>query len=279
VRPAICNEIFQGWTIDETLNRAADIGYQAVEIAPFTLASTVTEVPTSERTRIRDIAARAGIAICGIHWVLVQTEGMHLTHPDPSVRRRTSRYIGDLVEFCADIGGRTIVLGSPKQRQRMEGVTEAEAWEWAAATLGEGVRRAEERGIILCIEPLAPSETNFLNTAEDAVRFAAQFASRSMKIVLDVNAMSSESKPVPQIIRESWPHFAHFHANDSNRKGPGFGDVQFPPILKALREVGYDGYVSVEVFDFEEGPETIATRSLKCLRQSQCVVDRSDACE
>jgi sugar phosphate isomerase/epimerase len=78
--------------------------------------------------------------------------------------------------------------------------------------------------------------------------------------------MSSESKPIPQIIRDSWPHFAYFHANDKNLKGPGFGEVDFQPIGKALREVGYDGYVSVEVFKFEEGPQVIAEKSLATLR-------------
>src|SRR5439155_10649443 len=87
------------------------------------------------------------------------------------------------------------------------------------------------------------------------------------KIILDVKAMSSESKPVPQIIRESWPYFAYFHANDKNLKGPGFGEVDFKPIAAALNEVGYKGYVSVEVFKFEEGPETIATKSIEYLKK------------
>jgi sugar phosphate isomerase/epimerase len=265
---AICNEIFQGWAIDDVLTYAAKVGYDAVEIAPFTIAPYVTGIPVSERVRIRESAARAGLAICGIHWVLVQTEGLHLAHPDPLVRHRTSRYCSDLVEFCADVGGRTIVLGSPKQRSRIEGVTSAQAWEWATGTLREAVKRAEAREIVICIEPLAPTETDFLNTAEESLRFAAQFDSAGMQIVLDVNAMSSESKPIPRIIHESWPHFAHFHANDCNRKGPGFGAVEYEPILAALGEVGYQGYLSVEVFDFEDGPEQIATRSLEYLRHT-----------
>jgi sugar phosphate isomerase/epimerase len=268
VRLAICNEIFQGWAIADVFTYAARIGYDAVELAPFTLAASVTDIPAAERVRIRELAARSGVAICGIHWVLVRTEGLHLTHPDAGVRDRTARYICELVEFCADVGGRTIVLGSPQQRHRLDGVTPAAAWDWAAGTLREAVKRAEAREIVICVEPLAPTETNFLNTAEEAMRFAGQWGSGAMKIVLDVNAMSSEAKPIPQIIRESWPHFAHFHANDRNRKGPGFGDVEYGPILAALRGVGYDGYLSVEVFDFAEGPEIIATRSLDCLRRT-----------
>jgi sugar phosphate isomerase/epimerase len=80
--------------------------------------------------------------------------------------------------------------------------------------------------------------------------------------------MSSEAKPVPQIIRESAGRFAYFHANDVNLKGPGFGEVDFVPIAAALREANYEGIVSVEVFKFEEGPEAIATQSREYLRQT-----------
>jgi sugar phosphate isomerase/epimerase len=121
--------------------------------------------------------------------------------------------------------------------------------------------------VVICFEPLAPAETNFVNTAEEGRKFAAQFKSRAMSIILDVKAMSSEPKPVPQIIGESRGQFEYFHANDTNMKGPGFGDVDFVPIVAALRDARYDGVVSVEVFKFEEGPEAIATRSREYLRK------------
>jgi sugar phosphate isomerase/epimerase len=92
--------------------------------------------------------------------------------------------------------------------------------------------------------------------------------SPSLKVILDVKAMSSEKKSIPEIIRESWPNFAYFHANDKNLKGPGFGDVDFLPIATTLRDVGYEGWVSVEVFNFDEGPEAIAIRSLDYLRKT-----------
>jgi sugar phosphate isomerase/epimerase len=119
-----------------------------------------------------------------------------------------------------------------------------------------------------CIEPLSPAETNFLNRAEDAIRFAQSLDSPAARIILDIKAMSSEGKPIPQIIRESAGWFAHFHANDSNLKGPGMGDVDIVPILRTLQEVGYDGYVSVEVFDYSDGAETIAAVSLQNLQRA-----------
>jgi len=263
----ICNEIFKGWNFADVMRFAKQAGYDALEIAPFTIANHVTEISSSTRGQIRDEAAHVGIAISGIHWVLAQTEGMYLNHPDPAVRGRTARYFVDLVDFCGDLGGRIIVLGSPQQRNVMAGVSLSQAWEWAKTTLRDALQHAGGRDVTICLEPLAPNDTNFINTAAEAIRFAQQMESPHFKIILDVKAMCSESTPIPQIIRESWPHFAYFHANDRNLKGPGFGDVDFKPIAAALREVGYDGVVSVEVFKFEEGAEAIATRSIEYLKR------------
>jgi sugar phosphate isomerase/epimerase len=264
---AICNEIYGGWKIDDIFAHAAKAGYDAVEIAPFTISKHVYDIGAGQRRSIAESAARAQIAISGIHWVLAQTEGLHLTHPDGAVRDKTSDYLGALVDFCADIGGRFMVVGSPKQRSVMEGVTHDQAWNWALTSFQEPLKRAEQRQVTICFEPLAPVETNFVNTAAEAIRFVQQSASPNFKIILDVKAMCSEAKPIPLIIRESWPHFAYFHANDKNLKGPGFGDVDFGPIGAALKEVGYAGFVSVEVFNFDEGPEVIASRSIEYLRQ------------
>ncbi|MBI5775285.1 MAG: sugar phosphate isomerase/epimerase [Verrucomicrobia bacterium] len=264
----ICNEIYQDWKLEDAMAHAQRTGYDVIEIAPFTLCKHVTDLGPTERQRIREAAARTGIGISGIHWVLVQTEGMYLTHPAVATRERTAKYFVELVNFCADIGGKIIVVGSPKQRNVMDGVTYQQAWDWATEVFRPAVRQGEQRGITICFEPLAPSETNFVNTAAEGIRFAKQFNSRAMSIILDVKAMSSEAKPVPQIIRESAGNFSYFHANDVNLKGPGFGEVDFKPIAAALKDAGYNGVVSVEVFKFDEGADAIATKSLEYLKKS-----------
>jgi len=263
----ICNEIFDGWKLRDAMQFAKDVGYHAIEIAPFTLANYVTEISDSDRKRIRADAAEVGIEIAGIHWVLVKAEGMYLTHPDKEVRKKTADYFCELVEFCADIGGRVIVVGSPKQRSILPGISYEQAWGWAKEVFNDAVQLAFERGVVICLEPLAHSETNFINKAEEAIKFIKEFNIPSFRLILDVKAMSSEQKPIPQIIRESAPYLAHFHANDKNLKGPGFGDVDFYPIANALKEIGYNGYVSVEVFKFDEGPEEIARRSIEYLKK------------
>jgi sugar phosphate isomerase/epimerase len=263
---AICNEVFQGWSLDKTFRFAAATGYDAVEISPFTLAETVADISALQRKAIRENAAQAGIQISGIHWILVKPAGLYINHPDHSIRERTRDYFCELVDFCADIGGSFMVVGSPKQRNVMDGVSYEQAWQWALDTFREPVARAEKRGVTICLEPLSPMETNFINTAAEAVRFIQQFKSPNFKIILDVKAMSSEAKAITQIIQESADYVGYFHANDPNLKGPGFGQVAFKPIAGALAAVGYKGFVSVEVFNFDEGPETIATKSLACLK-------------
>jgi len=268
MRFAICNELFQGWELPRVMRYCAQLGYHAVEIAPFTLANHVEQITPEERRAIRREAHKTGVEIAGLHWLLVKPEGLHLATPDAEVRCHTTQYLIALAHFCADIGGKVLVLGSPKQRNIPPGSTHEEAWERALDTLRPAVRAAEERGVVWCIEPLSPTETNFLNRAEDAIRFAQALDSPAARIILDIKAMSSEDKPIPQIIRDSAGWFAHFHANDPNLKGPGMGEVNIEPILGALKEVAYTGYVSVEVFDYSDGAEKIAAVSLRNLQRA-----------
>lgn len=268
MRYSICNELFQGWPLRRVMEYCQQLGYHAVEIAPFTLTDNVEDLSSAERAAIRRTAQEVGIDIAGLHWLLVKPPGLHLTTSDAEVRRRTAQYLVALVHFCADIGGKVLVLGSPKQRSVLPDSTPEQAWERARETLMPAVKVAEQRGVVWCIEPLSPAETNFLNRAEDAIRFVQSLDSPAARIILDVKAMSSESKPIPQIIRDSAGWFAHFHANDPNLKGPGMGEVDFQPIVEALKEVGYQGYLSVEVFDYSDGAEHIAQVSLATLRRA-----------
>ncbi len=267
MRFSICNEIFEGWDIDRVTAHIAELGYDAVEIAPFTSHAHVHAISSQERRRIREAVRGNGLTVSGIHWLLAKTEGLHVTHPDADVRRRTSAYLVQLVEFCHDIGGEHLIFGSPLQRNIPAGTTPEAACKRALEVFGKAVERAAEFGIIICFEPLAPIETNFINTAADAISLTRRMDCASFKIILDVKAMSSETRPIPEIIRSSWPDFAYFHANDTNLKGPGFGDTDYAPIVKALGEVGYDGYVSVEVFRFDEGPKAIAQGSIEYLKR------------
>jgi sugar phosphate isomerase/epimerase len=122
-------------------------------------------------------------------------------------------------------------------------------------------------GVNLCLEPLAPNDTNFLNTCEQAMNVIRRVDHPRLRLHMDVKAQSSEvGTTVPELIRRYASQAGHFHAQDVNLRGPGMGDVDFKPIIDALVESGYDRWVSVEVFDFSPGAEETARRSFACLK-------------
>lgn len=242
-------------------------GYEGIEIAPYTLAESALDISEEQRRELRASAEREGLRIVGLHWLLVKPEGLYLNHPDDNIRRKTSFYLCALVDLCADLGGSVMVFGSPNQRKVFPGLSGEQAWSLAKEAFIPPLDRAQTRRVTICLEPLSPEETDFINTAQQARQFIQEVGHPSLRLLLDVKAMSSEQKPIQQIIRESGGLVAHFHANDANKRGPGFGDTDFVPIAGALREIGYSGWVSVEVFDRTPDPTTIAQDSIAYLRQ------------
>ena len=271
MRFAICNELFEGWSFDRVCRYVKAAGYDGLEIAPFTLRVPVTEFSHAERLACRQQAADAGVEIIGLHWLLAKTSGFHLTSPDAEVRRRTAAYLTDLGSLCADLGGSLMVFGSPQQRSRLPGVSPEQALELATDTFRQAMPAIADAGVSVCMEPLTNAETDFVNSCEAAVELIDAVAHPNFTLHLDVKAMSSESVPVPDLIRRHGGRTGHFHANDPNLGGPGFGAVDFVPIFEALADVGYRRWVSVEVFDFTPGPETIATRSIEYMKRTSGV--------
>jgi sugar phosphate isomerase/epimerase len=266
---AICNETFEGWDHARVCDTVAGLGYIGLEVAPFTLAPLITDVTAARRGELRRQAEGAGLKIIGLHWLLAKTTGFHLTSTDAAVRKRTGQYLADLATAAADLGGDILVLGSPMQRNLAEGMTKTQGDELAADTISHCLATLADRRVYLCLEPLTTAETNFMTSAAEGVGLIRRIGHPFVRLHLDVKAMSSEGTPVPDIIRANAAFLHHFHANDPNKRGPGFGDTDFKPIFRALRDTGYAGWVSVEVFDYTPDPETIARESIRYMRECE----------
>ena len=263
---AICQELFVDWEWERQCRFMAETGYTGIELAPFTLASRITDVTASQRRELRAVAESHGLTICGLHWLLAKTEGLHLTTADSAVCRATARYLTDLGEACGDLGGTVMVFGSPMQRNLTEGTTGEQAMERAAEVFREAMPALADRGVKIAMEPLTPKETNFINSCAEAVELMRMVDHPNFVLHQDVKAMLSETTPIPELIARHADITGHFHVNDDNLLGPGMGRTDYHPIFQALLSTGYSGWVSVEVFDYSPGAEFIARESLRYMR-------------
>jgi sugar phosphate isomerase/epimerase len=276
--------MFESRPMTEVCSVARRLGYHGIEIAPFTLAPSATDVSAAQRREVRKIIQDHGLETVGLHWLFAKTPWpLHMTTPEQETWQRTRDYLAALLDLCSDLGGKVLVLGSPKQRSILcvEGVPPSNrgqdardtpaykaAWQRAVELLSSVTGQAKEQGLTICFEPLSPAETNFINTVAEGMKMVRQIHHPNFKIHLDVKAMSSESKPVPAVIRSvKAQDIGHFHVNDPNLYGPGMGEVDYAPIAEAVREVGYDKWLSVEVFKYDPDPETIAQKSIDYLRR------------
>ena len=264
---AICQELFENWDWTRQCRFISETGYTGIELAPFTLASRITEVSPARRRELKSEAADYGLTICGLHWLLAKTEGFHLTTSDRAIRKATTNYLIELGKACADLGGEVMVFGSPAQRNLQPGVSREEAYANAAEVFREALPAFADRGVKIVMEPLTTKETDFVNTCAEAIELIDRVGHPGIVLHQDVKAMLSESIPIPELIHRYAPVTGHFHVNDDNLLGPGMGRTDYRPIIKALLETNYSGWVSVEVFDYKPGAEFIARESLGYLKR------------
>jgi sugar phosphate isomerase/epimerase len=259
---SLCNEVIRELPFARQCEMAAQLGYAGLELAPFTLGEETYRMPASERAAVRRACADAGIAISGLHWLLVAPKELSITTADAAVRERTIDVMRQLVGLCADLGGAYLVHGSPAQRQTGGDPDVAARGEAAWAAVAEDANAA---GMTYCIEPLAPRETDFVNTLAQAAAIVRRIGNPALRTMIDTSAAAlAEPEPVAAAIERWMPTglVAHIQLNDSNRRGPGEGKDAFAPVLSALKRTGYGGWLAMEPFDYIPDGPTCAARSI-----------------
>jgi D-psicose/D-tagatose/L-ribulose 3-epimerase len=253
MRLALCNEVLATLPLDRQCAYAAALGYDGMEIAPYTLFDAPDAVSTSEAASVRAAVEAAGIVVTGLHWLLVKPPGLSLTTPDAAVRARTLEVMRRLAGLCAALGGSVLVHGSPKQRQLAPGDSHADARGRLAEALAAVADTAAREGVTYCIEPLSRRETALINTVAEAVELVRAIGHPNLRTMIDCSAAgTTESEPVPDLVDRWVPTglVAHVQINDPNRRAPGQGAMRFAPIAAALVRNGYQGTVAVEPFDY-----------------------------
>jgi D-psicose/D-tagatose/L-ribulose 3-epimerase len=270
---ALCNEVLQPLPFEQQCRLAAALGYDGLEVAPFTLAADPMDISDTQALAFKRIAGDAGLQIFGLHWLLVAPAGLSIVSEDAALRARTISVMHRLIELCALMGGNYLVHGSPKQRSVPPGSNREQALARATECFSQVAASARDAGVVYCIEPLSSRETDLINTVAEAARIADEIASPAVKTMIDCSAASQmESEPIAQLMARWMPtgHVAHVQVNDPNRRGPGQGDLQFAPILQAILAMQaaghYRGIVAAEPFVYVPDGPGCAARAIGYLK-------------
>jgi sugar phosphate isomerase/epimerase len=266
---SICNETYVGWSLEKTCEDIASHGYDGVEIAPFTLAPDPRDITEKQAIAYGNTVRCFGLEVVGLHWLLSKPNGLHISTANETLRSESVDFAKHVVMLNAAMQGEVLVYGSPMTRNVEKDMSGEEAWRRATDSFREISRECEKLGGTLVLEPLGHTETNFLTSAAEGIKMIKDIGSSACKLHLDVKAMSYEDKAIEQIIRDSAPWLEHFHANDPNLCGPGTGDVEYEPIYRALADINYNKWLSIEVFKYEPNAPTIAREGINFLKKME----------
>ena len=268
MRIALCNEVIASLPFERQCAFARDVGYDAIEIAPYTLTDDPTHLPPGRAAEWRRAAAEAGIAINSLHYLLRAPAGLSITTADAAQRRRTIEVMRELCALAADLGAGILVHGSPDQRKLAPG-EEEDGRKRGVDCLAAVAEAAAQARVTYCIEPLSRQQTRFVNTVEEAAAIVRAIGSPALRTMIDCSAAGqTETLPVADLIRRWVPTglIGHIHFNDPNRRGPGEGAMAFAPILAAIAASNYGGDSAVEPFIYEPDGPTCAARQIGYLR-------------
>ncbi len=249
---SLCNELLanEGMTLDEQCRVAASLGYFGLELAPGTLGGDPYLLDREQRQFIRSTHTRHGLVVTGLHCLLTPYPNLSIT--DTSVATRTTEVLLSMVDLCADIGGKVLVHGSPAQRIMPENMSVAENRDNVIAFFKLIAARAQERGVMYCLEPLSHHETDFVTSVAEGASIATAVGVDSFRTMIDTSAAGqSEKQTVANLIRQWVPTgiIGHIHLNDTNRGAPGTGNDPFYDIVKAIADVNWCAPIGVEPFE------------------------------
>jgi D-psicose/D-tagatose/L-ribulose 3-epimerase len=267
-RHAICNEAFDKWDFAESCRVMKKLGYEGIEIAPFTLAEDPKDISPGRRKEVADIIRSEGLTFVGLHWLMVSPKGLHVTTPNTNLREQSWLHIRNLIDLCADLGpDGVMVFGSPKQRSTEGGLTVAEATENYVDGLRTVAPQAEQRGVKILIEALPKEQTDVVLSLDEAAAHVKAIRSPAIQTMFDTHNAIDEVEPHEVLVERHFGLIRHVHVNENDGRHPGCGNYDFVTLFRCLRRLQYSGWISMEAFDFKPGAETLARESIEYLNQ------------
>jgi sugar phosphate isomerase/epimerase len=243
--------------LEEGCRRASALGFDAVEIFPPSAAAI-------KKSALKEVLDKHGLRLAamgtGAGWLVRK---LSLTSADPGIRTQAKGFIREIIELAGEFEAPAII-GS--MQGRWEGsVSHQQASNWLAEALEELGGYAATWGQVLLYEPLNRYETNMFNRAGDAAAFLDRLVTRNIRVLADLFHMNIEESSIADALRGTSRYIGHVHFADSNRRAVGFGHTNFAPIIGALREMGFEGFLSAEIFPSPDS-DTAARKTMESFR-------------
>ena len=242
----------------DAFEQAAALGFDAIEIFPPSASAL-------DRAELRGLVDRHSLRIAAIGtgggWV---AHKWSLTHADCATRAQAREFIRAIIDVAGGFGAPAII-GSMQGRWEWE-VTREQALAWLGDALDDLGEHAAAYGVPLLYEPLNRYETNLLNRLGDTAEFLRGLKTKNVRILADLFHANIEEADLAAAVRAAGPLIGHVHFADSNRRAIGFGHTLVPPVVAALRDVGYDGYLSAEILPLPDAA-TAARQTIDSFRR------------
>ncbi|MEM9366204.1 MAG: sugar phosphate isomerase/epimerase family protein [Planctomycetota bacterium] len=226
--------------LEDAFENASKLGFHAIEI----FAPGPDTVPVGEVRTLMD-AHGLDVAAVGTGAGMVK-HGLSLTHAESDIREQARDFIRSMIDFGAELGAPAII-GSMQGRHGGD-VSQDQAMQWLAEALQSLGQHAQSRGQFLIYEPLNRYETNLITKLADGAAFLKQHSLTSIKLLADLFHMNIEEANLAEAFREAAGFVGHIHFVDSNRQAAGMGHMVYEPLIEALRETNYEGYLCAEAF-------------------------------
>ncbi len=216
-----------------------ELNYEGVEL-------NLTEPPGFDPDRLEHWLTSLNLAVPSFLTGEAYRQGLCLSAPDLSVRRRT---VDRLISYLATARrfGAVLVVGLLQGLRQDEPNTEA-ANDRIAGCLREVAAAAEELGVEVVMEPVNHLQTGFNNSVRDVRRLIDRVGSPALKPMVDTLHMNIEETSLIQPILDFGSELRHVHLCESNGSVFGGGHINFAAVWEALREIGYQRFISVKVY-------------------------------
>lgn len=244
--------------LEISIPKAKAAGFDAVEL--FTASADAVSPDTLSRLLDEHGIELAAVGT-GAGKVLHQ---LSLASPDKEIRRKACDFVSAMIDFGACFAA-SVIIGSMQGCLEKE-VKREKTLAWLRESLDELSKDAAAHGVNIIVEPLNRYETDLINTLGDGVELIKSLSCNNVFLLADLFHMNIEEESIAESIRAAGKYIGHLHFVDSNRRPAGTGHIDFVPVAKALKEIGFNGYASAEALPYPN-PDSAAAQTIAAFQK------------